>query len=129
MDVNKFYHFDKLFYRLHCKDGFEILSDALVGCCLNDNPIARLVFNVSRGVVSSDLDISVSPDSDPAVRAFVEQLRTELPVTYNTTGLSDEDLFKTVIPNNAQFGSELNGYIDNLRQYVIDNLPSEKGGD
>lgn len=134
MDINKFYHnsiddFNMTAHLNRENDSVLCLLDCLSNMCLNDNNVARLIFDIRDGVVPSDLDVSVSPSSDPAVRSFVEQLRTEFPVIdFNDSRLSDNDIFSTIIPNNAQFGAEFNSYIDSLRDYVKDNIPINQGG-
>lgn len=132
MDLNKFYHFNDVNMTKHldrvssCTDRF---IDVLAEMCLNNNNVANLIFDIKNGRVPSDLDVSVSPSTDTSVRTFVEQLRTELPVIdANDTRLTDEDIFATILPNNAQFGDEINSYINSLRDYVKDNIPVEQGG-
>lgn len=125
MDLNKFYHFDLLDYHMNFfKGSYDNLCRVLSNVCLNDNPIAHLVFSSLDGRIPSDLDINISPSSDPSVRSFVEQLRSELPLIHSF-GLPDDELFNHIIPNNAQFGDELNDYIDNLRSYVLENINSK----
>lgn len=132
MDLNKFYHFTDDNMTMHldrvssCTDA---LLDVLANMCLNNNNVANLIFDIKNGRVPSDLDVSVSPSTDTSVRTFVEQLRTELPVIdTNDPRLTDEDIFSTILPNNAQFGDEINSYINSLRDYVKDNIPVEQGG-
>lgn len=132
MDLNKFYHFNDENMTKHldrvssCTDA---LLDVLANMCLNNNNVANLIFDIKNGRVPSDLDVSVSPSTDTSVRTFVEQLRTELPVIdTNDPRLTDEDIFSTILPNNAQFGDEINSYINSLRDYVKDNVPVEQGG-
>lgn len=100
---------------------------ALSNVSLNDNPVANLIFSLRDGIVPTDLDLSLSPSTDPAVRTLVEQLRTEFPIQQGMPDkFSTDDIFNSIIPNRAQFGAEINTYIDNLSSVISDGISDVK---
>ncbi|WGL30852.1 hypothetical protein [Dipodfec virus UOA04_Rod_386] len=133
MDINKFYHLDRRYDDIRKPDTFfDLFNKVLSDQCFNDNPIARLIFRFQKSGLANDLDIEVSPTSDPAIRAFAEALRSEIVSTsFDTSGLTDDQLFSCILPSASQFGDEITSYAEDLASSInetLSSLSSQKGG-
>lgn len=110
-----FFVADRPSYGLDAVVDFDPIQDQT-----SDHPILDVIFapDPVTGNPRSDLSISLTADTSPVVRDFIERvLRTRHP---SVTGApNDEVAFDLIKPRSSQYGVELSNYLESLRSMVL----------
>lgn len=136
--IDKFYNFSVKADRpiTGCDEVLELYR----GVCLNDDDVVKIVFGIGQklGILPNDLSIKDNPNYPPEIRSVLDALHREIPSS-SIHMRNDDDVVAYIRSRYAQFGGELDDFVDTVSNDIIDmkrqyeqeqqQLAGEKGGD
>lgn len=80
----------------------------------NENPVFSQLYKIAMetGALPNDLDISLSKSTPEEFRAVLSSLQRKFPTAAAFS--SDKDAFEFIVSRYAQFGSEVQPYLDEI---------------
>lgn len=84
----------------------------------NDNPVFSQLFKIAMetGSLPNDIDISLSKSTPEEFRAVLASLQRKFPTA--SAFASDEDAFEFITSRYAQFGDEVQSYLDAISEQI-----------
>lgn len=114
------------FYRLSAVadrpiTGCDEVTRLYRGVCLNDDDVIKIVFGVGQklGILPNDLSVKDNPNYPPEIRSVLDALHREIPSS-SIHMKDDDDVVKFIRSRYAQFGGELDEFVDELANDIMD---------
>lgn len=86
----------------------------------NDNPVFSQLYKIAieSGSLPNDIDLSLSKSTPEEFRAVLSSLQRKFPTAAAFS--SDEDAFEFIVSRYAQFGNEVQPYLDAIEAQMKD---------